>query len=76
MTDNSNAAPLTPSEDNQETTQETTQTPRTKTPLEMVRERQAKMRGSQQGKRGGSSEVESSRSAASNKRRLYHRKAS
>jgi hypothetical protein len=55
--------------------QETTETPRPKTPLELVRERQAKMSGQKPVAGRGSGETEKSGPADSYKRRLHQRKS-
>ncbi len=54
--------------------QEKTEAPRAKTPLELVRERQAKMRGQQPTGRG-SGENETAAPADAYKRRVHQRKS-
>jgi hypothetical protein len=64
-------APLTPSEDSEETKE----APRAKTPLERVREGQAQMRGQQNNSKHGSSETDRSGAMDSYKRRMRQRKS-
>jgi len=71
MPDETNKASLNPSEGTEETKEE----PRAKTPLEMVRERQAQMRGNQNTARRGSKGADLSGPAESYKRRMRQRKS-
>ena len=71
MSNTNNEVPATPSEE----IVEEIESPRAKTPLEMVREGQAKMRGQKPTKGRISSEGDGSGSADSYKRRLHKRKS-
>jgi len=71
MTDENNAPPLPQSEEENSNTE----TPRAKTPLEMVRERQAKMRGEKPNAGRFSDEGGASGPADSYKRRQHQRKS-
>ena len=71
MPNETNKAPL----DSGEGSEETNEKPRAKTPLEMVREGQAKMRGNQNTERRGSKGTDLSGPAESYKRRMRQRKS-
>ena len=75
MSNKTNEVPseVPPSPD--ESAEETKETPRAKTPLEMVRERQAQMRGHQNAARSGSRKSDLSGTANSNKPRMRQRKS-
>jgi hypothetical protein len=74
MSDENNEAPLTP-EAPAEGTDQTSEPTRAKTPLEMVREGQAQMRGHQKNARRGPNETDLSGPAESYKRRMRQRKS-
>ena len=71
MSNTNNEVPPTPSEEGEDKTE----SPRAKTPLEMVRERQAKMRGEKPTSGHVSHKGDGSGPAASYKRRLHQRKS-
>ena len=81
MPKETNKAPLNPGEEIEETEnteenkEETGEKPRAKTPLEMVRERQAQMRGHQNTANRGSNATDLSGPAESYKRRMRQRKS-
>ena len=72
MSDENNEALPAPGE---EESKDKTEAPRAKTPLELVREGQAKMRGNKTSSGRSSGEVESTGPADSYKRRLHQRKS-
>ena len=78
MSNETNKAPLNPgdqAENTEETKEETGAKPRAKTPLEMVRERQAQMRAHQNTANRGSNASDLSGPAESYKRRMRQRKS-
>jgi hypothetical protein len=81
MSNENNEVPLTPevpiipAEGTEQTSEQTSEQTRAKTPLEMVRERQAQMRGHQSAGKRGSSETDLSGPAESYKRRMRQRKS-
>lgn len=75
MSNETNKTPLPPTENSEEPSEASSEAPRRKTPLELVRERQAQMRGQQNTAKHGSSGADLSGPAESYKRRMRQRKS-